>query len=85
MSKTLKPEFEEGFVEIPITYEDIFALIKTLEYSEAAFEHLYKQALAEGDPDLADVFKARSEMSRVFANKLSAVAKVGQPSDSNRH
>jgi len=85
MSKKLKPDFEEGFVEIPITYEDVYALIKSLEYAADAFQHLFEEATSQGDPQLGDLFKARGELCTAFADKFSAVAKVGQPSDNSKH
>lgn len=77
------PEFEEGFVEIPITYEELFAVIRILEYSKAAFDHLITQS--QGDAALIEVFQARADLCKVFADKFYAVAKVGQPTDSSKH
>ena len=77
------PEFEEGFVEIPITYEELFAVIRILEYSHAAFTHLVAQS--QGDAQLADTFQARADLCKVFADKFYAVAKVGQPADDSKH
>lgn len=81
--KPKAPEFEEGFVEIPITYEELFAVIRILEYSKAAFDHLVTQA--QGDAALIETFQARADICQAFADKFYAVAKVGQPSDSSKH
>jgi hypothetical protein len=77
--------FEEGFVEIPISYEELFTVIRTLEYSRAAFEHLIKESETHGDVQLVDVFRARADLCKAFAEKFYAVAKVGQPSDDSKH
>jgi len=78
-------EFEEGFVEIPISYQELFEVIRTLEQSKAAFDLLVQQSLALGDTDLVDVFRARSDTCQIFADKFRAVAKVGQPADDSKH
>jgi hypothetical protein len=79
------PEFEEGFVEIPVSYEELFAVIRILEHSRAAFEHLAKEAEAHSDAQLVDTFRARADLCKIFADKFHAVAKVGQPSDDSKH
>ena len=76
-------EFEPGFVEIPITYEELFAVIRILEYSKAAFDHLITQS--KGDAALTDVFQARADLCKAFADKFYIVAKVGQPADDSKH
>lgn len=81
--KPKQPEFEEGFVEIPITYEELFAVIRILKYSRAAFEHLVSQS--QGDLGLIDTFQARADLCKLFAEKFDAVAKVGQPADKSKH
>ncbi len=84
-TKTKMPEVSKNNVTIQFTEKDLASLIKLLSSGRDVYARIALNAVDQGDSSSAEIFKARAELSEVYAEILSAYSSIGEPESRDIH
>jgi len=78
---------DRGFVDVPLTGDELLSLVQVLTVSTSFFEELIKNSLNQTQitEDQINQYRNLATTTKYFKQKMTALANIGEPSSGTRH
>lgn len=81
----VKPPIDPGYISFSLSAKELETLVSLLSLSSKTYETLAEQSLKEQNDASYKEALLRAQYAAIFANRLSALSKMPEPTSRNIH
>ena len=69
----------EGYISLEIAPDELFSIIKLLQFSKDLFINVASDALTKNDSTTFDAYASKAKEAENFHSKFGVLAQIGEP------